>query len=119
MQIQVFGMTTQVPDQTVQDATVYTPQIITEEDILYVKREKKEHMYEIRTAGNELFAFPTGAYMIPHLSLTQVDRGIYVNMAMVKQLNVGSHELELVNGDTVSVSQNKMNEVKNLLPTNQ
>lgn len=129
MQIQVFSMTTQAPepkrieilnelepDQPVEDETLYTPHLISQDDVLYIKRERKHHQYEIKTMDNEILAFPSAAYMVPHLSLIQVDRGIYVNLNNVKQLNDNS-ELELVNGDTVPVSMRKLDDVKNLLTT--
>lgn len=129
MQIQVFSMKTQAPDpkriqmleehdpnQPVVNETLYTPHLISVDDVLYIKREKKEHLYEIKTTGNEVLAFPSAAYMFPHLSLIQVDRGSYVNLNNVKQFN-DNQELELVNGDTVPVSRRKLDEVKNLLPT--
>ncbi|MCW3793976.1 LytTR family transcriptional regulator DNA-binding domain-containing protein [Paenibacillus sp. LS1] len=129
MQIQVFSMTTQAPDpkrieilkeldtdQAVENETLYTPHLISQDDVLYIKRERKHHQYEIKTMDNEILAFPSAAYMVPHLSLIQVDRGIYVNLNNVKQLNDNS-ELVLVNGDTVPVSLRKLDDVKNLLTT--
>lgn len=129
MQLQVFSMTTQAPDpkrieilkeldpdQPVEDETLYTPHLISQDDVLYIKRERKHHLYEIKTMDNEILAFPSAAYMVPHLSLIQVDRGIYVNLNNVKQLNDNS-ELVLVNGDTVPVSLRKLDDVKNLLTT--
>lgn len=127
MEIQVFSMTTQAPDpkrteilkemdqnQTLPAETLYSPHLISEDEVLYIKIEKKEHRYEIKTIKNETLAFPSAIYMLPHLSLIQVDRGIYVNLNNVKQLN-DNHELELVNGDTVPVSLNKLVDVKNLI----
>ncbi|SEB27522.1 hypothetical protein [Paenibacillus sp. 276b] len=85
---------------------------VTSLDILYIKAENDGKL-KLKDANGTSFRYPrSAAFLMHHLNVSKAERGVYVNLKQVHELDEIVPQLILHNGEKIRIDNRNLNHLK-------